>query len=728
MIDSRVSTIDPISFELLRHRLGAINDEQALLAARISGSPAVCEASDFNAAILTPDGDGVIAGVYESTLAGSIDLVVKHVIQRFGSKLQDGDSFLTNDPWFGALHQNDFTMVQPVFHGDRVVCWTGLTMHEVDAGGLAPGGVFGARDAYVEGPLIPPIKIGERGALREDLVALAVRNARTPGLNAANLQARLTAQASAKRRIDEVVDRYGVWTFLAVQRQIIDSVSGALRERVAALPNGTWRDHAYVDDGSQLHELELALTKRGDRLTLDFRGTAPQAPSAVNCTLSGLRGGLMGALLPLLCYDVPWSTAALDQCIDVISDEGTINNATHPAPVGLAPLSATWATGSLVSACVAKLLAASDEHRVEVQAPSHPAGSHFIVAGRNGHGAPATDLFAIAGAGGDGARSYRDGVDTGGSRTALGLRIPNVEMNEWRYPFLEVYRRQRPDSYGHGKLRGGIGVESLLVPHKTTAPIACAAFFQGGTHPGAPGVYGGYPAACQGSVVLRSSDIRDGFARGLVPLSAEDVRALRREPLAIGDPTQLDGADALLTVVAGGGGYGDPLTRDPALVLRDVEHGLCTPEIAERAYGVVLRRNGSFDDAMTRARRALLRRERRERSAAVDAEAVAEQIPRDVERASALFRIGEHLEVVEAERARWLRCAECGHVYGPAARDPKRAAVVAERPIEAASELNHQGAEGRIHLREYCCPVCATLIAVTVQQRGDPLIVETELG
>lgn len=737
MIGDRTNTVDPITFEVLRHRLWAINDEQALMTARISGSPVVYEAKDFNAAILTADGDGLFVGVYVTALAASIDIIVRNVVELFRDDVRDGDIFLTNDPWYGALHQNDLTMAQPVFHEGQLLCWIGLTLHEVDVGGPVPGSIsVGARDVYSEGPLIPPIRVGEGGHLRPDLEAMIVRNTRTPALNALNLRARLAAQTLAKRRIIELVEKYGVATFLAVQRQIVDYVRGILQKRLAELPDGTWRDHVLIDHDGQnaaFYELKLALTKRHNKLILDFRGTSAQAPGIVNCTVAGLQGGITNSLFPLLCYDVPWCTAALKQCIEVISEAGTVNNAMHPAPVSMATISATWATGNLVNACVAKMMAASENYRDELQAPWYPGWNGLVISGHDRRNKPLTAMIMNSGGGGGGARSYRDGIDTGGSRTALGMTMPNVEANERLYPFLEVYRKQRPDTYGHGKYRGGIGLEYMLIPHKNSTPLGLVVFLHGGMHPGAPGVYGGYPSSVQGNLIFRETNISTIFKAGRIPTDWEEVAARSKEVLASKDRNQIDGSDAYVSFLAGGGGYGDPLTRDPMLVLRDIENHLSTPAIAERTYGVVITDGRRVDDLATQTKRARIRRERLRRSAPVAvclgaAKGKGEDAEWNVEEAVALFRIGEHLQVVKAGGEHRILCSECHHVFGVMTEDPKLGALVAERQIDCASSLNVYGASGEIVLREYCCPGCGTLLSVLVQRRGDPVIVETELA
>ena len=153
--------IDPVTFEVIRHRLWAINDEQAMIAARMSGSPVIYEVYDFNAGILTPDGHGLVAGIYILHHAATLDFFVKRILAEWPAEdIREGDMFFTNDPWYGALHSNDGVLVTPIFWEGEIVCWSGLAMHDEDVGSPVPGSfVVGARDSFGEAPLFPTVKM-----------------------------------------------------------------------------------------------------------------------------------------------------------------------------------------------------------------------------------------------------------------------------------------------------------------------------------------------------------------------------------------------------------------------------------------------------------------------------------------------------------------------------------------------------------------------------------------
>ncbi len=265
---SNHAKIDVITFEVLRHRMWEINDEMGMIAARISGSPLVYESGDFNTGILTAKGEVLFTGVYVIRQASALDVLVQSTIKRFGDDIHDGDMFVTNDPWSGALHAMDYAVIAPVFWEDEIVAWTGVVMHEIDVGGPRPGSwIVGARDAFQECMLMPPVRIVDKGRLNRDIETIYLRNTRTPDMNALNLRAKIAAQVTTRERLRDIIREYGKETFLALQEQIMDYVKTAVRKRIALIPDGTWYSNAFLDnDGVEdnLYRHKLKLTKKGD--------------------------------------------------------------------------------------------------------------------------------------------------------------------------------------------------------------------------------------------------------------------------------------------------------------------------------------------------------------------------------------------------------------------------------------------------------------------------------
>jgi len=724
------TSIDPITLEVLRHRLWMINDEQGRVAAQLSGSPVVYEAKDFNSALLMPDGDSLFIGVYMTRLSLCLNHVTKNVIANFHDNpgYSDGDAFVTNDPWAGAAHMNDILMVAPVFHGDTLVCWTGLAMHEVDVGGPNPGSfTVGTPDVFGEAPLIPPIKMVEKGVIRSDIEGLVIRNSRTSLLNGLNMRARIAAINRTRQRIREVIDEYGLPTLMQAQQRILDMAGASFARRLRGLPDGTWVNEGFLDhDGNQnrLYRIRLRMSKQGERLIFDFTGTDEQARGAINCTRVGLESGVFSAILPMLCYDMPWSPGGILPFVDIRSEEGTVNNARHPAAVSMATVSAIFATSHVTSGAVAKMLACSDL-KDEVQANWAPAWQGGTLAGHTAEGRPFTAVLMDE-TGGSGGRGWKDGVDCAGLPGSPSMAIANVETYEKEYPILYVYRRQSPDTGGPGLYRGGVGTEGLVIPHRNQGDIDLTVLSHGVSQPEAQGLYGGYPSSVQVKLLLRGADVRAQFAARRVPTSVEATGAARVEVLEAKQRTLLGPDDAFIVVCAGGGGYGDPLLRDPAAVIADVRGGLVSQEVARAIYGVACIGDGPracLDAHATEERRRSVRQGRMSEGRPVG----KMQTSTVTAVGRLLARIGVALDVVSGEGTAYFACQRCGAALAPAEADPKTGTLVREVAIAGLSPWNRFAPPTEIVAREFCCPSCGHLIAVEVRKRLDPILFDTEL-
>src|SRR3990167_512680 len=227
--------LDPVTFEVLRHRLWAINDEAGITIKLVSGSPIVTEGYDFNTGVLTCRGDMVIMGVYVGSHASVMEEIIRHIQEDYKDNpgINEGDMFLCNDPYYGALHQPDVTIIAPVHWDGKLVAWTGCTAHQVDVGGPVPGGwSVGATSIFQEATPIPPIKIVEGGIIRKDLEKEYLRKSRLPGLVALDLRAQIAANNVSGKRLQELMKLYGTETVLLAMEQIISYVESRFKSRL----------------------------------------------------------------------------------------------------------------------------------------------------------------------------------------------------------------------------------------------------------------------------------------------------------------------------------------------------------------------------------------------------------------------------------------------------------------------------------------------------------------
>lgn len=587
--------VDPLTYEIIRHRLAAATEEMGEAIKRMSGSVVVSDAVDFGVSVLDERGDAVQVGMYNAQLTACLDMAVKWTLRHRQDNpgIRPGDMFICNDPWVGGgVHQNDVALFAPVFVDDELFAWTGAVAHQLDLGGLSPGSwSVHSTDVFAESLPIPPLKIVADGRVLADVEDSYLRRSRIPNLVALDLRAKIGANNVGQEQITRLVDRYGADTVKAVMRMIMDDAERRLRERLLALPDGEWSAVAYQDQAREgdrgLYAIMLRTTKTGDRLRFDFTGTDPQADGMINCTYTGLRGGVITGLLMLLCGRIPWAPGGIMRCVEIVSEPGTINNCTFPAGISKASVASAWATGNAVHECLASLLDAEETDDPSFMSVCKGSFGLSLLAGIDQRAHPFVTMLSDCMAGGFGARPTRDGVDTAGESPNLGGRIADVEMNEFAYPVLYLWRREEPDTGGPGRFRGGVGGSACLIPYGTPAGgIHLVSSAAGKALPQAGGISGGYPGNTAYEFIVRNSDIRAVLAGPGIPDNLDELRGDRQVvPPALETDLGLD--DVYFFEWQGGGGFGDPLLRDPELVLTDVVEGKVTIPAASELYGLV---------------------------------------------------------------------------------------------------------------------------------------------
>jgi N-methylhydantoinase B len=613
-----VDALDPLTYEVIRHRLTSITEEMGEALKRMSGSVVVTDCNDFDAAIMDEVGDVVQVGLYNTELAASLDMAANWTLRHRAARpgIGPGDMFLCNDPWVGGgLHQNDVSLFAPLFIDGELFAWTGAVAHQVDLGGVSPGSwSVGATDVFWESVPTPPVKIVEAGEIRDDIEDVYLRRSRVPKLVALDLRAKIGANNVAHERLRALCDKYGAATVKAVMRRSMDDAESRLRAKLRELPDGSWTSVAHQDSARAgdrgIYAIVCRMTKTDDRLTFDFTGTDPQVDGLINCTFAGLRGGIMPVLLTMLCGDIPWACGGLYRCIEIISEPGTINNCTFPAGIGKASVASAWATTNVATECLAGMLDAHPEHRKRLMSVCCGTWDFALLAGVDQRGGGFVTMLCDSMAGGLGARSDADGVDTGGLACIPMGRVADVEMNEFAFPMLYLWRREEADSGGPGRYRGGVGASSCFIPHDSPlGGVHLVVSAPGKALPLASGLSGGLPAGTQHDVLLRGSSVRAGFAEGRIPASLEELTG-ERDLLPAHHETDLGPDDVYYTHWQGGGGYGDPLRREPAAVAADVLAHKVSRQGADEVYGVVLDEGGHPDVDATTRRRTGLRRSR----------------------------------------------------------------------------------------------------------------------
>ena len=533
-----VDALDPLTYEVIRHRLWSVTEEMGEALKRMSGSPIVTDANDFDFAICDELGQEVQVGLYNTMLVGAVDLAIYWTLQHRATNpgIQEGDMFLCNDPWVGGgLHQNDVIVFQPIFHDGELFAWTSAICHEPDLGGVGLGSFSpAAQDVFSESLPTPPVKVVRDFQLQDDVADLWVRRSRVPMLVSLDLRAKVGANSVGRKRLAEVIDQYGADTVKAVMKRMMSDAESRLRGKLTGLPDGTWRATGYQDQSHEgdrsVHKITVAMTKSGDHLSFDFTGTDPQA-GMINCTYAGMRGGVMLALLPMLAQDIPWSAGGLMRCFDLVSEEGTLNNAAYPAAVGRGPIGPAWLTGTLVAECLSQMLERDADLGKSVQAACCGTWDTAVLAGLDERGAvpmPFLNVMMEPMAGGYGARPHADGMDTGGLFCIPMGRVPDVEMTEFLYPLLTLWRREEPDSGGPGRQRGGVSASLAVTLHGSSHPAGLVLASAGKAVSQNAGLSGGYPGNTGLEKMARGADVHALLRQGTVPQSARGARRRRR--------------------------------------------------------------------------------------------------------------------------------------------------------------------------------------------------------
>jgi N-methylhydantoinase B len=727
--DERAVDVDPITYEVVRSKLWNLNIDHGETLRRVSGSNIVVEGYDFNTSLLTGRGEGAVFGPNSIFFAGCADLVVKWTLEHRSSNvgIADGDIFIQDDPWIGTNHQMDTAVFGPVFVDGGLFAWIYNCAHQRELGGTEPGGfIQDAVNVFSEATFMPPIKLADGNGVREDLVDAWTRRSRMPEVMVLELKSQLAGFRFARRRLLELVERYGAPTIKAVMERTIEQTADIVGRRLARLPDAKWRDERHVAGavkGDQsLYRICLSYEKVGDRLLVSNRGTDASVGS-FNIAPGVLRAVVMNGLFTVLAYDQYLCGAGLLRQLDFDFELGTITAASHPAAV-------STSLGTLVALAQAQHLASKMCSGDPDLAAHAFAGAAAHTASYNGmsgvdqYGAHYHDLTLDTVAGGVGAFNFRDGIDHGGPLYATMSPISDVEKYERSIPFLYLYRREIAGSGGHGRWRGGCTLASGWVGHETsTSTIASGGLIKSVTQ--GLGLAGGQPAT--GGYQWHATDtaIRSWFAGGRIPRGPDELRELAPHG-GLAQPKRYDNplgvTDVFEVLPNPGAGYGDPLERLPELVALDVADGRTTPEEQAALYAVVLTETGDVDVPSTAAARAARRAERlaearpprepaRGRSPAADAPQLIDGV--------AIVADGE-----------WLACACCDQRLGRADAGYRRGCAEHEQPLQTLGPLfsdPETDTGSALVFRTFLCPDCGRALDGQICRPTDDPYVDARL-
>ena len=564
--------IDPVTLAVLKGRLEQIADEMDATLFRSAFNPIIAEAHDachglYDAAT----GATLIQGKSGLPIfVGVMAFAVRAVMDKFGDTVVDGDVFIFNDPYLGGTHLSDFRLVRPYFRDGTLFCWLGSVGHWHDVGGNVPGNYNpAATECFQEGMLIPPVRLSAGGQTRQDVIDIILANTRLPTSAWGDLNGQINALDLGAKRLDALLAEYGAGTVADALGELRRRAATMMRSLIAELPDGTWSMEDFLDNDGRTDvplKVALDLTVRGDRMTLDFSRSSPACAGPVNIALSTTVASCYVALKHLF-RDVPANAGVMDP-IEVVVAEGSFLNVKAPKPVG-------GYTETILR--IIDVLFSIFEHVKPAITNGQAYGTinALSIAGHRPNGARWV-MFSFYG-GGHGGNPEGDGLNHGNAPISTAT-IPPVEILEAAYPVRFTQWALRPDSGGAGTHRGGLGAVYEI---EVMNPEAEGFVFGERARFRPKGVLGGGEAA----PTRFSYEGADGWAEP--PLGAKMVGI----HLSRGRRVRLE--------TPGGGGWGDPLVRDPAAVARDVTLGYVTADAARDLYRVAVDAHGALDTVAT---------------------------------------------------------------------------------------------------------------------------------
>jgi N-methylhydantoinase B len=553
------AVVDAIRFEVVRRALDTAADEMCVALARASYSTNIKSRLDLSCALLDRRGRVIGQSAAQPCHIAAMNLIVPAALAAYGeASLEPGDQLTTNDPYQGGVHLNDIVVLAPIFHEGRIIGYAANLAHHVDVGGAHPGSLAPSREVYQEGLILPIVKIASRGSLDTDVFKMFVANIRAKKETAGDFRAQVASNAVGARRVVELVREIGALAFEAFIDELFAYTDGRLRRALADLPAGIYEAEDALDDDGHTDvpiRLKVKITIEGGRVHFDFAGSDRQRPSAMNATMTQTFAACAFVMRCLVDRDIPVNDAFF-RLIEVSAPPGSVTNARPP--VGVA---GGWEMSLRLCDLLFQAFAKALPERV-------PAGCkamvcHAVFGGTDPRSGE-DYVFIETVAGGHGGRAGSDGPDAVQTHHQNTQNTPIEEMEAF-YPVRMLRYALARDSEGAGRFRGGLGVEReyTFVAHEAAFTIlADRRKFP------PRGLFGGGDGQPARYTLVRP----DGTATDL-PSKA----TFRVGP-----------GDVVRYRTCGGGGYGDPMARDPELVARDVREMKLSPQRAEQAYGVVI--------------------------------------------------------------------------------------------------------------------------------------------
>jgi N-methylhydantoinase B len=565
-------SLDPVTFAVLKNAFESIVDDMAYTVMRTARSPIVRDVLDYSTTMCDAHGRILAQAKTVALHLGAVPDAMESLLRHYGNDLHPGDVVIFNDPYDGGMHLPDIFMFKPIFAGGKRIGFAVVICHHCDVGGRVPGSnASDSTEIFQEGLRIPPLKLFDRGVRNKTLFDIISKNVRLPDLVIGDLESQLATCTLGEREFLRLIDKYGADMLEHFLAEFLDYGERLTRKAFAAWPDGSYGFTDFID-GDGFDEspipIKVNITVKGDQIGVDFAGSAPQVRGAINSTFSFVKSATYLAVRCVLDPDIP-NNAGVYRCIDISAPKGSLLNPEFPAPVAARALTG-YRVADTVLGALSKI--------VPDRAVAAGEGGNSVVC-LGGYDKTTREPFIVVDMinGALGARAAKDGIDAVTNPSQNMSNMP-VEIMEATYPIRIEEYSLRPDSCGAGRTRGGLGVvrQYRLLADEAVMQLRTDRYINPPY-----GLFGGKPAAPSRNVLIEGGNAE--------LLASKVTRTIRKGAVIRHEQ-------------AGGGGYGDPLARDPARVLEDVLDGKITADYAGSGFGVVVR-NDRIDEPATKALR-----------------------------------------------------------------------------------------------------------------------------
>lgn len=774
-----MTALDPLKYEVFYQKIDKLLNEAKEVLRYLSASMITREAGEVQVAFYLPNGEAVhiAAGIFMHIM--NVTRVIKYMnANKYDAPdigIYEGDQFINNDAYIGGMHCPDTAVVAPVFHADKLIGYVAAISHTTETGAIEPGGMCpSSKESVHDGIHLPAVKLVERGKMRRDVLGIIFRQVRDSTAVELDIRARIAANERARLRLVELIDEVGVSFFEEACKKLVDDAEAYTRARIKSLKPGIYRARVFEDCSGLVEklstiEVEAEIVEDGT-LLVRIPVVSPEGRHFNNAYIPAVEATIFYTLLSTLLYDCRWNSG-LSRAVKIEQvPENSRISASPRAAVGYATVGITAVFCNALMDIISRALYVAARKQDVLGAPV-PMNSQAL-GGINQYGGTFVQgITSKTMAAGGGARLDADGMDSSVTIFNPWTYVNDAESEEFVMPIIHLTSKHRPDSGGFGKFRGGAGVEHITMIHGSDS-VSLIHYGCGRKIPTQQGLFGGYPGCSSYFDWMLDTDIYEAIDKqSQIPYEVGEVPRLLRGEYVPSPPTvagrSLKSGDMWVASSHGGGsGLGDPIEREPALIIQDIEKKLVTLEVAQRVYSVSINPETlEVDYEETQRLRAERRRTRLEQGVPgiefiqrtvqakkerrlpkivleffdetekfcpifktqFEREAeTAQSRPKAMERLGAgqkLYSLTPYVDVITDQTERELAvCSKCGFVFCEANDNFKLFCLIHERDPSDLWPGRLAYDKEWCTFREFYCPSCASQIEVEAVPPGSVIL------